>query len=277
MLIDTQLVQRVSGGDFMAGEADASLTWGAQLAYGERILAEAGSPEPRQEAAELLSRLLGMPAPLLDERPATPMRVVDARRYASWVARRAGGVPIPYITGRLEFMGLDITVRWDSPLAPPGAQLLVETALQWARSRTPGELIAAEMGAGCGAITLALAALEPRFSRIYAVEASPAALATARENGARYLLNLVITWIEGEGFDAIPELVDLIVCGQAAQEIAPMFAQLAERLRPGGALMGLLVAGAESAAEEIAHALPAMYVWTTPVSDGALVAVAQLP
>ena len=261
----------------MAGEADASLTWGAQLAYGERILAEAGSPEPRQEAAELLSRLLGRPAPLLDERPATPMRAVDARRYASWVARRAGGVPIPYITGRLEFMGLGITVRWDSPLAPPGAQLLVETALQWARSRTPGELIAAEMGAGCGAITLALAALEPRFSRIYAVEASPAALEAARENGARYLLNLVITWIEGAGFDAIPELVDLIVCGQAAQEIAPMFAQLAERLRPGGALMGLLVAGAESAAEEIAHVLPAMYVWTTPVSDGAFIVIAQLP
>ena len=56
-----------------------------------------------------------------------------------------------------------------------------------------------------------------------------------------------------------------------------MFAQLAERLRPGGALMGLLVAGAESAAEGIAHALPAMYVWTTPVTDGAFIAVAQLP
>ena len=69
------------------------------------------------------------------------------------VVRRAGGVPIPYITGHLEFMGLDIAVRWDSPLAPPGAQLLVETALQWARSRTPDGLIAAEVGAGCGAIT----------------------------------------------------------------------------------------------------------------------------
>ena len=56
----------------MAGEADVSLTWGAQLAYGERILAEAGSLEPRQEAAELLSRLLGMPAPLLDERRRPP-------------------------------------------------------------------------------------------------------------------------------------------------------------------------------------------------------------
>ncbi len=132
----------------MAGEIDASLTWGAQLAYGERILAEAGSPEPRQEAAELLSRLLGRPAPLLDERPATPMRAADARRYASWVARRAGGVPIPYITGRLEFMGLGITVRWDSPLAPPGAQLLVETALQWARKPYAGRTTSRRDGRG---------------------------------------------------------------------------------------------------------------------------------
>jgi precorrin-6B methylase 2 len=271
----------------MAGEADTSLTWGAQLAYGERILAEAGSPEPRREAAELLSRLVGMPAPLLDERPATLMSAVDARRYASWVARRAGGVPIPYITGHLEFMGLDITVRWDSPLVPTGAQLLVETALQWARSRTPDGLIAAEVGAGCGAITLALAALEPRWSRIYAVDAASEALAMARENGARYLLNLVITWIEGGGLDALPEPVDLIVCGRTGngQRVeqtplfnAPALAQLSALLKPGGALMCALSDGKRLAAIALlAQALPTAHLWTTPVSNGAFIVVAQLP
>jgi precorrin-6B methylase 2 len=184
-------------------------------------------------------------------------------------------------------MGLDITVRWDSPLAPPGAQLLVETALQWVRNRAPDGLIAAEVGAGCGAITLALAALEPRWSRIYAVDAASEALATARENGARYLLNLVITWIEGDGLDALPEPVDLLVCGRTgngqSMEHSPLFsapalAQIATLLKPGGALMCALSDDKRLAASALlAQALPTAHLWTTPVTDGALVAVAQLP
>ena len=89
------------------------------------------------------------------------------------------------------------------------------------------------MCAGCGAVALALAALEPRFTRIYAVESSPPALDLARANGARYLLNLVISWLEGEGLDAVPEPVGLIVCAQpgwVSLESVPA------KLRPGGAL-----------------------------------------
>jgi len=142
------------------------------------------------------------------------MRPLDAKAYAAWVARRAAGEALARITGRLEFMGMDITIGRDSPLAPAGAQQLVETALQWARRQAPGELWAAELSAGCGASALALAALEPRFMRIYAVESSLPTLETARDNGARYLLNLVMSWLQGEGLDAVPEPSDLIVCGQ---------------------------------------------------------------
>ncbi|HEU4785088.1 MAG TPA: class I SAM-dependent methyltransferase, partial [Ktedonobacterales bacterium] len=271
------------GGNLMAGESDIPLTWGAQLTHAERTLAESGSPSPQHEAVELLGHLLGLPVSEILARRQSPMRHADARRYHAWVTRRAGGVPMPYVTGHLEFMGLDISIGWDSPLPFPGASRLVEAALEWARSRAPEQLIAAEMRTGCGAIALALAALEPRFIRIYALDASPQILAVAAANGARYLLNLVIHWVEGETLDALSEPVDLIVCGQYDPALPPfsgqLLARLPAKLRPAGALMCLLEAGrAEAYLKSFRNHVPEQaQVWTTPPSDGALVAVAQLP
>jgi precorrin-6B methylase 2 len=159
----------------------------------------------------------------------------------------------------------------------------VEVALEWARSRAPDQLIAAELRTGCGAIALALAALEPRFIHIYAVDASPQILAVAAANGARYLLNLVIHWVEGETLDALLEPTDLIVCGQFDPALPPfnalLPARLLAKLRPGGALMCVLEASrAAEQLKSLHHLVPEeAQVWTTPPSDGALVAVAQLP
>src|SRR6185437_6511498 len=147
---------------------------------------------PREEAAELLSHVLSVPVFELLAWPTAPVRRSDAQMYSAWIARRADGEALAHITGHLEFLGLDIHIGPNGPMARPGAQRVAEMALRWARRRAPGELLAAEMGTGCGAIALALAALEPRFTRIYAVDASAAALAKAEANGARYLLNLVI-------------------------------------------------------------------------------------
>lgn len=201
----------------MTIEPEVPLTWGAQLAHAERVIAGAGSLAPRDEAVELLASLLGAPGALLLARPASPVSLVDAATYAAWVARRAAGEATPHITGRLTFMGLEFAVGRDSPLPDPGAWRLVEMALQVARHCQPEALSAAQIGAGCGAVALALAAFEPRFTRIYAVDASTAALETAAANGARYLLNLVISWLEGDGIESAPEPVDLIIWGQAGQ------------------------------------------------------------
>ena len=262
----------------MANELEP--TWGARLTHAARLLAEAGLPQPEQEAAAMLAHLLGTPEALLAAQPATPMRPRDVETYAAWVARRIGGVPAPYITGHLEFMGLDIAVGWESPLPPRGAQRVVGAALHWARSHIPGELSAAEMGTGCGAIALALAALEPRFTRIYAVDASAAALAKAEANGARYLLNLVITWLVGRDLAAIPEPVDLLVWSQldlAASGIDALI-QASARLRPGGALICAVTAAQRLAATNALLQAGAALFWVEPEGsegDAPAIAVAQ--
>ncbi len=258
----------------MTSELDIPATWGTQLASAEQALAAAGSVAPREEAVELLGYLLSVPRTELLAKLSTPMRQPDVETYATWVARRAAGEALARITGRLEFMGLDITIAHDGPLAPPGAQQLVETALQWARRRSRGELLAAEMSAGSGAIALALAALEPRFTRIYAVESSLPTLETARDNGARYLLNLVISWLEGEGLDAVPEPIDLIVCGQPDRID---LAQAPAKLRPGGALICAVDDAQRPAADALlVHGFSRAPIWVEGQGDVPALAIAQL-
>ena len=71
--------------------------------------------------------------------------------FAGWVARRAAGEATPHITGRLPFMGLELVIGRSDPLPAPSAWRLVEMALQVARHHASGDLLAADIGTGCGA------------------------------------------------------------------------------------------------------------------------------
>lgn len=265
----------------MAFEPGVSLTWGAQLAHAERVFAAAGTPAPRNEAIELLGSLLGAPTALLRAQPAGAMSQRDAERFSGWVSRRAKGEEIPHITGRLLFMGLELSVERDSPLPALGTQRLVEIALQLARSRSSGDLLAANIGAGCGAVALTLASLEPRFSRIYAVEASETGIGTATANGARYLLNLIVSWRAGDGLDSVPEPVDVMVFGQLDQRSTSMTRLLelaSAKVRPGGALICAVADEWSVAASELlACALPGASIWGDSQSGEPAIIVAQLP
>ncbi len=264
----------------MPTEPDIPLTLGAQLAYAETLLAEAGSLTPREEAATLLSALLNMPPALLRAQPGRRVSQENAKVFTGWVARRAEGEAAPHITGRLPFMGLELVVGRSDPLPAPSAWELVEAALQVARHHASGDLLAADIGTGCGATALALAAFEPRFTRVYAVESSVTALETAAANGARYLLNLLISWLAGEGLDSVPEPVDVVVCGQL-EPSTPSAARLLElapvKLRPGGALVCALDRQPiPEFSALLARALPTAQIWTDPHPGGAIL-VAQLP
>ena len=264
----------------MEGESEAPPLVGPQLVRAERVLTTAGLSAPQDEARSLLGALLDTSTALLVAQPDRGMSELEVETYAGWIARRVAGEALAHITGHLAFMGLDITMDQQSPLPPPDAQQVVETALDWARRSGLRELLAAEIGAGCGAISLALAAFEPRFTRIYAIDASAEALRIASDNGARYLLNLVIHWVEGDELDVIREPVDLIISARREMALTPRFTQLLKqapaKVRPGGAL--ICSVDAASQAEVIAHlrgALPGAEVYVNPRLNGTIVAVAQ--
>jgi release factor glutamine methyltransferase len=146
------------------------------------------------------------------EQPLTP---AEDARYAAWVERRATGEPVAYLTGHEAFMGLDLLVDRRVPLVRAGAQRIVEAALEILRTRDAAAegagLLVAEVGTGSGDIALALGTLEPRIGHIYAVDRSAAALSVARANGARYLLNVLISWLEGDGLARVKAVAQAIL------------------------------------------------------------------
>jgi len=265
----------------MNGESEAPSLVGPQLARAARILANAGLSAPQDEARSLLGALLDTSTALLLAQPDRGMSPLEVETYATWIARRVAGEASAHITGHLAFMGLDITMGQQSPLPPPDARQLVEMALEWARRSGSRELLAAEIGTGCGAVSLALAAFEPRFMRIYAIDPSTVALQAAEANGARYLLNLIIQWLEGEGPDAIPEPVDLIICAHSGTvhtaSFSRVLAQAPENLRPGGALICTVEDAQRQETDELlVRGFSHAPVWVEGAGDGAALVVAQL-
>ncbi len=286
-------------------------TWGVCLAWAETLLARAGSPTPQLDALVLLMHATQTSPAVLTAAPQHGMAPSEGARYAAWVARRADGEPVAYITGHKAFMGLDLLVDQRVLLVRPSTCWLVEAALESARNRPADAgdtgLLVADIGTGCGAIALALAALEPRISRIYAVDISAGALEVARANGARYRRNDQITWLEGDTLEPVPEPVDLIVANlpylrdaasEAASEtlrfeprlalfsnpdgldhIRKLLAQTPAKLRPGGTLVFALDDSQRPAAAQVlATALPQAYVsFGPPTVGGDHFAIAQLP
>jgi hypothetical protein len=266
---------------FMALESDVPPTVGAQLAHAEWRLADAGLSAPREDALTLLSRVLGVSPSMLRAGSECRLSPSAVMTYADWIKQRATRIAIPHITGHLAFMDLDLVVSPTTPLPPTYAPRLVEVALDCARGIRTYDLVAAEIGTGCGAIALALAAFEPRFARIFAVDSSPEALRAAVANGVRYLLNLVVAWLDGDGLDAIPEPVDLLVRARCEHPGSPAFTEVAERasvaLRSGGALVcGVACGHEDAAADQLSRTLPRAHLWTQKECDGAII-VAQLP
>jgi len=105
---------------------------------------------------------------------------------ASVLNRRIKGEPIQYILGKTEFMGLEIKVNKDVLIPRPETEILVETALEFARKEKPRRILDLGTGSGCIAVTLSkyLKGLEVDASDISA-EALEAAKENAALHGAR--------------------------------------------------------------------------------------------
>ena len=200
-----------------------ALTWGAQLAWGVERLRPT-FPSPRLDASVLLARLLDVPRTILMAYGEREIAPETAAQYADWISRRSDGEPVAYLTGHKEFMGLDFLVDRRVLIPRPETELIVEAALNAVSARlgeagdddtapsgSVADLLAADIGTGSGAIAIALARMEPRIGRVYAVDISEDALAVARHNGDRLHVSDRITWLQGDLLAPLPVAVDLLV------------------------------------------------------------------
>jgi release factor glutamine methyltransferase len=178
------------------------------------------------------------------------------------LGRYQTGEPLAYITGHVEFYGLNLQV--DKRVLVPRAdtETLVDWALAtWADHRSAQMM---DLGTGSGAIALALKSQRPDWA-ITAIDASRDALAVAQANAARLRLDVAFrlgSWLDGlEGdqanrFDAIvsnppyvaqddPHLlaltheptVALASGSDGLADIRTIVAQARAHLHPGGWLL----------------------------------------
>jgi release factor glutamine methyltransferase len=97
--------------------------------------------------------------------------------------RRCAHEPLQYLTGIAYFRYLEIEVGPGVLVPRPESELLVEAALGEIQKRT-GPISVIDLGAGSGALTLAIATEAPH-THIIAVERDPAAAQWLRKNVAR--------------------------------------------------------------------------------------------
>jgi len=159
---------------------------------------------PRLEAEALLSHVLSVPRTTLLAHPERVVVGSHLTRYEQLVRRRASGYPLPYLTGRAEFYGLEFEVTPEVLIPRPETEILVDLAL----ARRPATVI--DVGTGSGCIAVALAVHLPQVT-VTAIEISPAALAVAQQNAERHGVIGRVRLLVGDLLIPRPGPVDLIV------------------------------------------------------------------
>ncbi len=178
------------------------------LNWATAALKEEGIDSPQLDAEILLAQTLNLSRSQLYARLAEKPDSAVEEAYKSLVARRLQHEPVAYITGRKEFYGLDLHVDRRVLIPRSETETLVEVALAIVRQNHLSHL--AEVGVGCGAVAIALAASLP-WLQMYAIDASPDALAVAEANCRRHAVLDRVYLLTGDLLDPLPEPVGLIV------------------------------------------------------------------
>ena len=173
------------------------------LELGTRVLSDSShifeDHDNSAEARELLAFTLGVHGDELDEQEGDlPRRARE--RYLSLVARRAGGEPFPFLTGRIEFWGLELKVRPGAFVPRPSSELTVVRALRKLRRRKSPVVV--DVCTGAGPIALALADELPT-AEVWGADISAEGLAQGRENAKLLGLDNV-HFKKSDMYDALP-------------------------------------------------------------------------
>ena len=163
---------------------DAVWTIQRLLAWTTDFFRERGIESPRLDAEVLLSALLGRDRMYLYVHFDEPLEPEELARFRGYVKERAAHVPLAYVLGRREFMGLDFRVTRDTLIPRPDTEILVQCAVDFLRARMEvggAACSIADIGTGTGAIALSTLRYT-EGTHADAVDISPAAAAVAREN-----------------------------------------------------------------------------------------------
>jgi release factor glutamine methyltransferase len=161
------------------------LTFKEFLRSGKEQLSAAGFAEV--EAENLLAHTLGISRmdlhnPVAVESALTAIGDTTIVEETFWklLDRRCAHEPLQYLTGVAYFRHLELKVGPGVLVPRPESELLVEAVLNFVEKRE-GAISVVDLGAGSGALALAIATEAPQ-THVIAVEKSPAAIQWLKEN-----------------------------------------------------------------------------------------------
>ena len=191
----------------MTGTAE-SVTLVQAWTQARKRLEEAGVEAPVIDARLLLEAASGASRTDILTDPHRALTAVQAETLEAYLTRRAAREPVSHILGRKGFWTVELKVTRDVLTPRPDTETVVNAVLKSLPGEEPMRIL--DLGAGSGAILLALLAERPLWSGV-GVEVSEPALEVARENAAMLGLDARAVfvhglWAEGQpdqAFDAV--------------------------------------------------------------------------
>lgn len=209
------------------------MTYREAMEFGGRMLAQAGIEDAKLDAWLLLEMVCRINRTFYYSHMEEVLAVEQQSEYEIAIRKRAERIPLQYITGEQEFMGLNFKVNSNVLIPRQDTEALVEEALKICQ---PGmKILDLCTGSGCIAISLMKNA---HGMKAAGSDISKQALLVAKENGKIH--EVEIDWIRSSLYENINERFDLIVSNPPyiAQEEIPRLMPEVRDFEPVGALDG---------------------------------------
>ncbi len=232
---------------------DSEWTLGRLLHWTTDFLKQRGSDSPQLDAQLLLAHARNCQRIELFTAYDEPASETLRAEFRDLVRRRAAGEPVAYLVGHREFYSMDFQVSPAVLIPRPETEFLVIAALDLVKKRrssaasgdpaatgSVSELLIADVGTGSGILAACLARHLPQ-SRLWAIDADPAALQVARQNCTAHGVSQRVEFCCGDLLTPVPaELrLDLIVSNPpyvSEREYAALAVQVRD-YEPRGALV----------------------------------------
>ena len=213
-------------------------TIGSIIKWTEQYFQDKGVDSPRLDAEVLLSHVLQKERIYLYIHFDEPLEAAELAAFREMVKKRVQRIPVAYIVGAREFMGLRFAVSPAVLIPRPDTEILVEAVIE--RLKDKSQIKFVDIGTGSGAIVLSLLHYLPLACAV-AVDISQDALAVATENAETLLVKDRVDFYQGDIYAPLAaEKFDTIVSNPPYipnADIAELEPEVKE-FEPYGALAG---------------------------------------
>jgi release factor glutamine methyltransferase len=154
---------------------------GEEIKYAATLLEKSDIRTARLDALILLEHATGKDRPWLLAHQDESIDESAQKLLSELVQKRSKRIPLPQLTGKQEFWGLEFKITPDVLIPRPESEKIVEFALEFKHEQAD----VLDVGTGCGCIAIALAKERPDW-KISAGDVSHAALKIAQNNAQKH-------------------------------------------------------------------------------------------